>query len=96
MNLQPACVEEELEQGEDGDVEVKVVTLVALAGVQELSTNQTHQEEAVNCQGNDLANRGEWREGGRVRVKLRLRIEPLYWFIFSSHTFIKEVISYLS
>ena len=63
MNPQPAGVEEELEQGEDGDVEVKVVTLVALGGVQELSTNQTHQEEAVHGQSDNLRHEGEENVG---------------------------------
>lgn len=47
-DLEPACVEEELEKGEDGDVEVEVVTRVTLTRVQKLPANQTHQEEAVH------------------------------------------------
>lgn len=48
-DLEPAGVEEELEQGEDGHVEVEVMTLVTLTRVQKLAANQTHQEEAVHC-----------------------------------------------
>lgn len=48
-DLEPASIEEELEQGEDGDVEVEVVTWVTLTRVQKLAANQTHQEEAVHC-----------------------------------------------
>lgn len=47
-DLEPASVEEELEQGKDGDVEVEVVTWITLAWVQKLAANQTHQEEAVH------------------------------------------------
>lgn len=47
-DLEPASVEEELEQGEDGDVEVEVVTWVTPARVQKLPANQTRQEEAVH------------------------------------------------
>lgn len=46
--LQPAGVEEELQKGEDRDIKVEVVTLVTLGGVEELSTNQTSEEERVD------------------------------------------------
>lgn len=47
-DLEPAGVEEELKQGEDGDIEVEVVTRVTLTRVQKLAANQAHQEEAVH------------------------------------------------
>lgn len=38
-DLEPPSVKEELQQGEDGHIEVQVMTWVALTGVQELTTN---------------------------------------------------------
>lgn len=58
-DLQPPGVEEELQQGEDGNVQVQVVTRVALTRIQELTTDQTHQEETVNCQRHNLRDRGQ-------------------------------------
>lgn len=58
-DLEPPSIEEELQQGEDGHVEVEVMTWIALIGVQELPTNQTHQEETVHCQSHHLW--GRWR-----------------------------------
>lgn len=43
--LQPATVEEELQQGEDRDVHVQVVILVSFVRVQELSANHTKAKE---------------------------------------------------
>lgn len=48
-HLQPPGVEEKLQQGEDWQVEVHVVTGITLRRVQELTANQTSQEEAVDC-----------------------------------------------
>lgn len=45
--LEPADIEEELQQCEDRKVEVEVVALIALGGVEKLPTNQTSQEETV-------------------------------------------------
>lgn len=53
-DLEPASIKEELQQGEDGHVEVKVMTWIALIGVQELTTNQTHQEKTVYGQSHHL------------------------------------------
>ena len=41
--LEPAHVEEELEEGEDGDVKVDLVAGVLLARVQELPSQQRRQ-----------------------------------------------------
>lgn len=38
-DLEPACIKEELQQSEDGHIEVKVMTWITLTGVQELATN---------------------------------------------------------
>lgn len=38
-DLQPPSIKEELQQGEDGHVEVEVVAWVALSRVQELATD---------------------------------------------------------
>lgn len=48
LHLQPACVEEELQQREDRNVEVEVG-----AGV-ELTANQTGEEEGVDSQRDHL------------------------------------------
>lgn len=53
-NLQPAAVEEELQEGEDWDVKVKVMTLVTTGGVKKLSTNQTGEKKGVDSEGDDL------------------------------------------
>lgn len=47
-HLQPTNIEEKLQQGENGQVEVHIVTGVPLSWIQELTTNQTSQEEAVD------------------------------------------------
>lgn len=47
-HLQPTDVEEKLQQGENRQVEVQIVTRVTLSWIQELTTNQTSQEEAVD------------------------------------------------
>lgn len=47
-HLQPPDVEEELQQGEDRQEKVHVVTRVTLSWIQELTANQTSQEEAVD------------------------------------------------
>ncbi len=38
-DLEPPSIKEELQQGEDGHVEVEVMTWIALSGVQELAPN---------------------------------------------------------
>lgn len=53
--LQPSRVEEELQQGEDGDVKIKVVAGMTLGGVKKLPTNQTSEEEGVNSKSNNLS-----------------------------------------
>ncbi len=54
-HLEPTHIEEELQQGEDGQVEVQVVTRVTLGGVEELPTNQTSQKETVHSHGYNLS-----------------------------------------
>lgn len=58
MHLKPAGVEKELQQGEDWDVQVQVVTLVALNGVEELTTNQASKEKGVDSESDDLDGKG--------------------------------------
>ena len=53
-DLEPAHVEEELQEGEDGNVEIHLMTLEPLAGVQELSAHQRGHEEGVHREGHDL------------------------------------------
>lgn len=67
VHLEPAGVKEELQQRENGHVEVQVVTWVALRGVQELATDETHQEETVDGQCHHLSDRGGYcsRSGPR-------------------------------
>lgn len=52
--LQPASVEEELQQCEDGHVEVQVMTWATLSRVEELATDQTSEEEGVDGESDDL------------------------------------------
>lgn len=47
-HLEPANIEEKLQESEDRKVEVEVVALIALSGVKKLPTNQTSQEETVH------------------------------------------------
>lgn len=61
-HLQPARVEEELQQGEDGDVKVEVVALVSLGGVEELTTNQTSKEKGVDSKSDDLKRQRYYRD----------------------------------
>ena len=63
LYLQPANIEEELQQSEDRQIEVLVVTRVALGRVQELPTNQTSQEEAVDGHGHHLISRQQLGRG---------------------------------
>lgn len=50
-HLEPTNIEEKLQQGEHRQVEVHIMTGVALSRIQELTTDQTSQEKAVdsNC-----------------------------------------------
>lgn len=52
--LEPAGVEEELQQRENRDVHVQCVVLVSLLRVQELSANDTEGKKRVNGNSNDL------------------------------------------
>lgn len=56
-DLKPPSIKEELQQSENGHVEVKIVTRVTLTGVQKLTTNQTDQEETVHRQCHHLSER---------------------------------------
>lgn len=58
--LEPSCVEEELEEGEDGNVQVQVVSRVAFGGIQELPSDQACKEERVDGESDDL---GQRRQG---------------------------------
>lgn len=49
-DLEPPGVEEELQQSEDGNVEIKVVTWVAPLRVQKLPSDQAGHEEGVHSQ----------------------------------------------
>lgn len=53
-HLEPAGVEKELQQGEDGHAQVQVVAFVALSWVQELATDEAGQEVAVHSYGHHL------------------------------------------
>lgn len=53
-HLEPARIEEELQQGEDGHAQVQVVAFVALSWVQELATDEAGQEVAVHSDGHHL------------------------------------------
>lgn len=53
-HLQPPHVEKKLQQGEDWQVKVHVVTRVSLRRIQELTADQTSQEEAVDCHRHHL------------------------------------------
>ena len=55
--LEPSHVEEELEDGEDGYIEVDVMAGVPLRRVQELLSEHRAQEECVNSQRRHLATR---------------------------------------
>lgn len=59
-DLEPTSIEEELQQGEDGHIEVKVMTWISLSGVEELATDKTDQEKTVYCQSHHLWDR--WRK----------------------------------
>lgn len=52
--LEPASIEEELQQCEDRHVEVQVMTWAALSRVEELATDQTSKEEGVDGESDDL------------------------------------------
>lgn len=58
--LEPSCVEEELEESEDGNVQIQVMSYVAFGGIQELPSDQARKEERVDGEGDDLGQ----REGG--------------------------------
>lgn len=53
-DLQPPAVKEELQQREDGDVKVQVVSGVMLGRVQKLTTDQAGEEEGVDGERDDL------------------------------------------
>lgn len=56
-DLKPPGIKEELQEGENGHVEVKIVTRVTLSGVQKLTTDETHQEKTVDGQCHHLSER---------------------------------------
>lgn len=56
-DLKPPGIKEELQQSENGHVEVKIVARVTLSGVQKLTTDETHQEETVDRQCHHLLER---------------------------------------
>ena len=53
-HLEPPHVEEELEEGEDWDVEVHLVPLVALRDVQELAAHQGGEKKCVDGECDNL------------------------------------------
>lgn len=48
MYLEPANVEKELQECEDREVEIEIVSLITLGRVEKLPSNQTSQEETVH------------------------------------------------
>ena len=62
--LNPAHVEEELEECEYGNIHIHLVTLIPLGRVQELTPKQRTQEKGVNCKGGHLQIEAENQQGG--------------------------------
>ena len=58
-HLEPAHVEEELEEREDWDVEVDLVAGIFFARIQKLSPEQSGQQERVHGQRDDLRGQEE-------------------------------------
>lgn len=54
MYLEPANVEKELQECEHREVEIDIVSLIALGGVEKLPTDQTSQEETVHSHSDHL------------------------------------------
>lgn len=54
-DLKPPGIKEELQQSENGHVEVQIVTRVTLGGVQKLAPNETDQEKTVDRQRHHLS-----------------------------------------
>lgn len=82
-DLQPASIEEELQEGEYGHVEVQVVVRVALRRVQELAANQAHQEEAIHSQSHHLEGEGgATRSHDRQRTLRYKLLWPTVWLCF--------------
>lgn len=52
--LQPSCVEEELQQGENRNVHVHSVILVSFLWVQELPADHTEAKKWIDCNSNYL------------------------------------------
>ena len=59
-NLEPSHVKEELEGGKDWEVEVHLMTIIILAWVKKLSSQQGGEKICVNSQGDNLNIRGCW------------------------------------
>lgn len=55
--LEPSCVEEELEEGEDWNVQIQVMPRVTFGGIQELPSNQACEEECVDGESDNLEQR---------------------------------------
>lgn len=53
-HLQPAGIEEELEEGGEGDVHIQVPLLPGLQRLQELPPNEAEGEEGVDGNGDHL------------------------------------------
>lgn len=58
--LEPANVEEELQQGENRDIQVDSVMIVSLFRVQKLSANHTEGKKRVNCYRDYLHRLKRW------------------------------------
>ena len=53
-NLEPSHVKEELEEGEDWEIEVNFMTIIIFARVKKLSSHQGGEKICVNSQGHNL------------------------------------------
>lgn len=69
--LEPSCVEEELEEGEDGNVQIQIMPRVAFGRIQELPSNQAREEERVDGKSDNL-----WQRETRVRAVLAAHGDP--------------------
>lgn len=55
--LEPSCIEDELEESKDWNIEIQVMAGITLGGIQKLPSNQAGNKKGVDSQSDYLGKR---------------------------------------
>lgn len=77
-NLQPASIEEKLQECENGNVQVQGVATVTFSRVQKLSSNQAESEEGVHGECHHLEHRQAAWSASKLHVPLAPNVPGWY------------------